>query len=240
MSCDLRQPESPAWQAGDILAFAGRGVTSRIIQGATCSSISHVGSIAWVGREELMDYFQVPYGRLSCKWTPEISRFIGKWEPRFLLFEATTLAGLPCEITGMEVHGVQAHSPDKRIESYNGRVWRYRMTPDWYETFCFKSGPRRMAEKLLRLIGTQYDGREAILSGTKLVKWSRLWAALRGLIPGAKANHAKKVFCSEYLAGVLQHLGMFPIVDASKVNPAELIRYLVNAGVLDEPVLLKA
>lgn len=234
MACDLQQSD---WQNGDILAFSGHGPTSLLIRGATCSSISHVGGVCYVTPEAIQQHLEAT-GRVDA--TGSTISVLTYWKPRFLLFESTTLSDLPCEITGLSIHGVQAHTPEKRIEQYNGKIWRYRMTQSWYQTFDENDGPRKLSEKLLALIGTQYDRWEAINSGTHLLKHSKFWAILRSLLPGVKANHDKQLFCSEYLVSVLQHLGMFGLEDAGKINPAELISRLVSAGVLeDEPVLLK-
>jgi len=210
------------WQTGDILAFSGHGRTSLTIRVATCSAVSHVGCVATVPAWQLRDL-------VGCRVVDVAAERLARWNSTPLLFESTTLVDLPCAITGRTIQGVQAHEPAERVQVYDGRVWRYRLTNAWRETFLAHDGPRRLTGHLLAKIGTQYDGRGAILAGTRLVKhW---WAWTR--------TDRSSLFCSEYLAGVLQHVGLFPISNASQVTPASLIRTLVAAEVYGQPVLVK-
>jgi len=211
------------WQTGDIIAFSGRSQTSLTIRLATCSAISHVGCVAVVPPWQLNDL-------VGCRVVDVEEERLIDWQEQPLLFESTTLAETPCAITGRVLLGVQAHKPDERVASYNGRAWRYRLTPAWRRTFTENDGPRRLTGHLLARIGTQYDGRGAILAGTRIVKhW---WAWTRA--------DRSSLFCSEYLAAVLQHVGLFPLSNASQVTPASLIRTLVSAEVYGGPELIKA
>lgn len=198
------------FESGDILGFCGEGATSLTIRVATCSRFSHVGCIAPVTREALVGLSQAR----ALKIPPAR---VEHWSTRNLLFESTTLADRPCIITGNYLAGVQAHNPELRIREYRGGVQLFRLTPAWRQTFEIKDGPRLLAGHLLARIGTQYDGRGAIVAGTRVVKhW---WAWSR--------TDRSSLFCSEYLAGVLQHVGLFPLSNASKVTPASLLRNLV-------------
>jgi len=210
------------WQTGDIVAFSGRGRTSLTIQLATCSSVSHVGCVAAVPAWQLRDL-------AGCRVVDVAAEQLATWDEAPLLFESTTLSDLPCAITGKLIQGVQAHRPGDRVQSYLGSIWRYRLTDAWRETFLALDGPRRLTGHLLARIGTQYDGRGAILAGTRVVKHWWAWS---------KADRSS-LFCSEYLASVLQHVGLFPISNASQITPAGLIRTLVAAEVYGPPVLVK-
>ena len=210
------------WQAGDILAFSGSGRTSLTIRLATCSAISHVGCVSLVPAWQLRDL-------VGCRVVDVEAERLANWNEQPLLFESTTLVDLPCAITGRVIEGVQAHGPQQRIETYAGRVWRYRLTDAWRQTFHELDGPRRLTGHLLARIGTQYDGRGAILAGTRIVKHWWAWSRV----------DRSSLFCSEYLASVLQHVGLFPISNASQVTPASLIRTLVADEVYGPPVLVK-
>jgi len=211
-------------QPADIAAFSGHGRVSTTIKAATCSRVSHVGCIANVPQWQLRNLAGCGVLNLS----PEK---VNAWVEVPLLFESTTLYEKPCEITGKQIQGVQAHNPWSRIAEYHGRVWIYRLTPEWRQTLHERDGHTKLAGHLLAKIGTQYDGRGAVLAGTQIVKHWWAWS---------KADRSS-LFCSEYLAGVLQHVGLFPLSNASKVTPASLIRLLIGAEVYQrEPIWSKA
>lgn len=210
-----------AWQPASLLAFSGRGAVSMGIKLATCSEISHVGCVALVPRWQIQQLaaaglVAVPEERLDA------------WHDQHLLFESTTLADAPCAITGRAIKGVQAHDPAARVAAYQGRVWLYRLTDPWQRDFDDRRSAR-LTGHLLASIGQQYDGRGAILSGTRMVKHFWAWRRV----------DRSSLFCSEYLARVLQHVGLFPISNASKVTPGSLIRLLVDAEVYGPGELIK-
>ncbi len=209
------------WQTGDLLAFSGRNAISRGVQLATCSPISHVGAIAWVPRWQLEQL--VAAGALNL-----LRERLDAWQDRFLLFESTTLNTAPCEIRNRLTAGVQAQTPATRVAGYKGRVWRYRMTPAWARDFSAERSTR-LTGHLLARIGQQYDGPGALLSGTRLAKHYWPWRRV----------DRSSLFCSEYLAAVLQHVGLFPITNASKVTPSGLIRRLVESEVYQPAQLIK-
>jgi hypothetical protein len=83
---------------GDVIGFAGRSLTSYLINLGTFGfpffSLSHVGIIGNVGK-------------------------------RILLFESTTLCDLPCEVTGKKSSGAMAVDPETRFQTYRGRIYHY-------------------------------------------------------------------------------------------------------------------
>ena len=95
---------------GDLVAFSGQTLVSDVINLGTYGiprwSASHVGVIADAA------------------------------DGRRLLFESTTLDGLPCEIAGKPFNGTQAHSLDKVVEVYQGKIWLY---PLYRPLFDFES-----------------------------------------------------------------------------------------------------
>jgi hypothetical protein len=210
---DQPAPDLGAWEWGDIVAFSGRGAVSRSIQLGTCSTISHVGVVAWTPKWQLEQL--VGGGALRMQWG-----ILETWRDQDLLYESTTLCGLPCAIRGQRIAGVQAHPPEERLAEFDGRAWRYRLAPAWWEDLTDKQ-EARLTGHLLARIGQRYDRRGAVLAGTHVVK--HLW-------PWGKRDRAS-LFCSEYLASVLQHVGLFPISNAGKITPAGLIRQLVEAEV---------
>lgn len=182
-------------QAGDLLAFSGTDLLSRIVQLGTFSRFSHVGICA-------------------------------RWGDRLLLFESTTLNPEPCAILGRRLDGVQAHCPWQRICAYPGEVWccrlvsQERLKPD---------ESRRLTDFLAELLGKQYDTPGALLSGTRLLK-RRWWASREDLA---------RLFCSELCTAALKHVRRFPLVNASAVNPSELVREAVRIGMYQPAVRLK-
>ncbi|MCA9248957.1 MAG: hypothetical protein KDA42_17645 [Planctomycetales bacterium] len=209
------------WEAADILAFSGNSAVSLGIKIGSCSSVSHVGAIGWTPRRQLR---QLADGGVL---RTENANFYG-WIDRHLLYESTTLANVPCAVTGKQIEGVQAHDPDARIRDYNGQVWLYRLLPAWRRDFD-ESKCTRLTGHLLSRIGQQYDGRGAILSGTRIVKHFWAWRRV----------DRSSLFCSEYLASVLQHVGLFPISNASKITPGGLIETLIDAEIYAPGILVK-
>jgi hypothetical protein len=145
------------------------------------------------------------------------------WRP--LLYESTTLCDLPDGLTGRRWAGVQAHAPDERARSYRGRVARLALAPTWqlnrYEA--------DLLERMLgHLHGTAYDLSGALLSGTRLFKWT-------SLMPYADLG---SLFCSELCATVLMRLGRLPLSNPSLYDPAGLVRRLRRCGVYLRPEAL--
>ena len=210
-----------AWHTADLLAFSGRSLVSLSIKVGTCSPISHVAAIAWTPGWQLRSLAAGGVIKLPAH------RF-RQWNDRHLLYESTTLSEEPCQITGQRIQGVQAHPPVERIARYDGRVRLYRLTPAWRHEFTVEKATR-LTGHLLARIGQHYDGRGAILAGTRVVKHFWAWRLV----------DRSSLFCSEYLAAVLQHVGLFPISNASKVTPASLVKLLVEAEVYEPGVVIK-
>lgn len=118
---------------------------------------------------------------------------------------------------------MQSHLPEHRIGDYindGGRVDIYRLTAidrlSQTETTLLS---RILLNHFLgRLIA--YDTGGALLSGTRLFKWSRLF-------PKAELN---QLFCSELVAAVLMRLGRMNRANPTRYNPATLLRQLVRVG----------
>ncbi len=203
------------YQAGDILLFSGRDPVSRWIKLWTLSKFSHVGIVAEV------DEATIGRAKSDGVKLPSPMPVL----PRHLVFESTTLMESPCLITGESINGVQAHDPYSRVIGYPGKVWRMRLTKDFaldpYEK-------RHMATSLLRYIGTDYDTKGAVKSGSRWLK-EKFWPN----------PDLRTVFCSEYVARSLQVVGRLPLLNPSGLTPGGLYKRLKKSGVYQptlEPV----
>ena len=186
-------------QPGDIIGFSGECFTSDFINIATYGiprwGISHVGVMG-----------EAPDGRL-------------------LLFESTTLDGLPCEITGVPFNGAQAHSLDAVVKAYQGKVWHYPLCRTLYE-----NERQRLTQFLMGTIHTPYDEMGAFRSGGVGLSW------IESLF---REQDLTKIFCSEWVAASLACVGLWTTDNISRWNPNRLTRRLRSAGVICRPRRLK-
>src|SRR6185312_9740686 len=139
-----------------------------------------------------------------------------------LLFESTTLCDEPCALAGRRVSGVQAHDPRSRIATYPVRVALVRLTPAWRLT---DHEVAQLGDWLLAVASEPYDLRGAILSGTRLFKWT-------ALMPYPDLG---SLFCSELCAAALMRLYRMPLANPSLYNPASLVRELRRCGTYGAP-----
>jgi len=119
------------------------------------------------------------------------------------------------------VSGVQDHAPSQRIRDYQtggGWVDVYRLAP----IHALRSRDvSDLAHLLDHFLGHNigYDVGGAIISGTRLLKFSRLLVA-----------DLEALFCSELIAAILQALGRMNRSNPTRHNPASLLRELVRTG----------
>lgn len=143
------------------------------------------------------------------------------------LYESTTLCDLPDDLSGRRRAGVQAHAPAARVAAYCGRVELLRLAPVWqlnrYEADL-------LARMLRHLHGARYDLSGAVLSGSRIFKWS-------ALMPYCDLA---SLFCSELCAAVLMRLGRLPLANPGVYNPASLVRSLQRCGTYSAPQVLPA
>ena len=144
-----------------------------------------------------------------------------------LLFESTTLCDEPCVLTGQPIKGVQAHTPQSRIDSYPGTVARLRLMPAWRLN---KDDVDLLHRWLMHVMDESYDLRGAIVSGTQLFKWT-------SLMPYPDLD---SLFCSELCAAALMRLQRMPLSNPSLFNPASLVREVRRCGTYSPPKTLKA
>lgn len=98
----------------------------------------------------------------------------------------------------------------------------YRLVPSWRldKSEC-ELLERMLLDFATRAIG--YDMGGALLSGTRLLKWSR-W------MPGADLE---QLFCSEMIAAALMRCHRLPQDNPTRYSPALLMRRLVKLGVYE-------
>jgi hypothetical protein len=188
-------------QPGDIAACQSADWTSRLIRWGTASLLPPAD--LRIGPSHLA---------LICEWRSEM-----------VWVESTTLCSSPCLIRRRTVRGVQAHLPAQRIADYvsaGGRVDLYRLTPINKLTIEDSRLLTRILMNHFIEPGIRYDLAGAILSGTRVFQWSRLF-------PGADLEH---LFCSELVAALVMRLGRMNHSNPTRYNPARLLRELVRTG----------
>jgi len=199
------------FEPGDLVIFYGRDFSSRVIEWATRGP-SHVGIV--------------------CPHTSAVPASRGAAPPpeggaaNMLLFESTTLCDEPCVLTGKHTSGVQAHEPDSRVAGYPGSVALLRLSPAW------RLNPRETAmlhDWLMRVASEPYDLHGALLSGTRVFRWT-------ALMPYPDLG---SLFCSELCAAALMRLHRLPLSNPGLYNPASLVRAVRRCGTYGAPRALK-
>lgn len=184
----------PRYLPGDLLLFAGRDWDSRAIAAATCS---------------------IPQ-LLAGHWFSHIG-IVGEHYGRPLVFESTTLCERPCAIRKARVSGPQAHTPELRVASYGGSVWRLRLAS---RLQIRGDEGDRLTEFLLSKIGESYDYSGAAICATRLLRLAR-WVR----------PSLDRLFCSHYAMAALKDVGR---VDhdcaAASYSPARAARDLQYWG----------
>jgi len=213
---------------GDLLLFYGRDLSSRVIEWATRGP-SHVGIVCphagteRVKRVEGVEEVKGASTRDSI--TLSTLRTDGTTSGAangLLLFESTTLCDQPCALTGRRIAGVQAHDPATRIDSYPGKVALLRLMPAW-RLSAHEIG--LLHRWLMHVACEPYDLCGALLSGTRLFKWT-------ALMPYPDLG---SLFCSELCAAALMRLHRLPLTNPSLYNPASLVRELRRCGTYGAP-----
>jgi hypothetical protein len=188
-----------SFKPGDIVGFSGTHYISDLINLATYSlprwGISHVGIM----------------GNSS--------------DGRLLLFESTTLDGLPCEITGQHFNGTQAHVLPDVVNAYKGRVWHYPLYRPLYE-----DEKERLSAFLMQTIHIPYDQMGAFRSGGAGLSW------IESLF---RDQDLSTIFCSEWCCAAHVNIGVFRTDNVSRWNPNRLIRVERRQSILLKPRRLK-
>ena len=185
---------APLLWAGDICACWAPDAVSRVISLGTMTPFAPRG---------------LRYGPSHVAIILPDSGGIGEW------VESTTKA--PGGISG-----AQAHSANQRVRDYveaGGRVECYRPSPIDAFTLEEYRLMREMVEYHFLRRNVGYDLGGALISGTRVLKFSRLF----------KAN-LESVFCSELIAALLMRFARLGRRNPTRYNPASLLRELVRAG----------
>ncbi len=183
-------------EPGDIIAFYGDDVRSRAISYVTGFGPSHVGIVA--------------------QW--ELTDARGVIRRELVLVESTMLCKHPCLVAGELVAGVQVQCPTLRIDDYQGRVEIVRLSK---HRKLLGDEVQKLTDHLHSWLGTPYDFRGALWSGTRILKY----------LPWLPHNDLGSVFCSELIATALQRLSLLCVWNAGLFNPASLVNTLVRSGV---------
>jgi hypothetical protein len=184
---------------GDVIGFSGKSWISVGVNIATYGiplfGISHVGIMA-----------NAPDGQL-------------------LIFESTSLADLPCVISGENFTGTQAHKLEDILRVYAGKAWHYPLYRPLYP-----SESERLTQFLMETIHTPYDLMGAFRTAGVGLSW------VESLF---RPQDLSTIFCSEWVASALSVIGVFPTSNASRWNPNRLVRHLRWNGVVCKPRRLK-
>lgn len=181
-------------KAGDIIGFCGHSWSSNAIS---------------------LGCFSTPYWGLSHVG------IVGELNGELVLFESTTDDPEPCLIQGKCVDGTQAHSLQRRLELYPGKIWHYSLYRELYD---FERD--RLNHFLISTIGRPYDYHDAPYAGGVIFSW------LTGYCSEESLN---ALFCSEWVAAALATIGVFTTTNASKWNPAKLVRVARMLGIIHSP-----
>ena len=214
------------FEPGDLVIFHGRDFSSRVIEWATRGP-SHVG-IVCPHEQGVEGIKKVEESKSDFSSTPSNSSTLSTSgaTTNMLLFESTTLCDEPCLLTGKQTSGVQAHEPESRIASYAGGVAQLRLSPAW------RLHPREVAllhDWLMRVASEPYDLHGALLSGTRVFKWTALMPY----------PDLESLFCSELCAAALMRLHRLPLTNPGLYNPASLVREVRRCGTYGAPRTLK-
>lgn len=184
---------------GDVIGFSGRSWISAGVNIATYGiplfGISHVGIMA-----------NTPDGRM-------------------LIFESTSLEDLPCEISGENFTGTQAHKLEDILRVYKGRVYHYPLYRPLYT-----GESERLTQFLMETIHVPYDMMGALRAAGVGLSW------IESLF---RSQDLSLIFCSEWVASALSVIGVFPTSNVSRWNPNRFIRCLRWNGVVCKPRRLK-
>lgn len=135
-----------------------------------------------------------------------------------VLAESTTLCPHADLELGKKIDGVQIQDPIERISDYFGRVTILRLSPGWE----LDERERRTLRDMVELFhGEPYDLPGALLSGTRLLKWT-------SLMPYPSLGN---FFCSELCAELLMRVSRLPgAIDPGVFNPTTLFRHALRCA----------
>jgi len=191
-------------QPATILFDSTAGCFGRVIRLVTCSRLTHVRAIAWIGRQDLRQDREV-------RRFPPIAPFF--WVDGLRVVESTSSHPEPCLLMSHRVAGVQVHE-----------IMVARRTWAAVPRDCFSPmESMRWTEFLLDQVGTPYDLAGAGLAGTTLLKRLVPWAH-RTLPP---------YYCNELAGRALLYALQgrpLPKFQPGEQSPGSFARLLVKSG----------
>ncbi len=126
-----------------------------------------------------------------------------------LIFESTTASQPPCQILGKKIRGSQAQYSWHKIKYYPGKMWCLPLAKDIDQVTLNKF--------LIDNVGKPYDYLGAERSGGFF--WGKVMRLLH-------KESLSALFCSEFVAASLDHVGYFNTGNASSWSPNSLVREL--------------
>ncbi len=147
---------------------------------------------------------------------------------KLLVYESNEHCPLRCAITKTYHDGVQAHSLKTLLKKYHGKVWLYRV--NCYVDDGYLGSVTSLSDYAFDHIGVPYDWEGAKQSGGKLV------SAIKSIFGRADTS---RLFCSEFVAELLDAFGIFPVKNVSAWSPNRMMRRLTRRGLYDKAVRLK-
>jgi hypothetical protein len=181
-------------KAGDLVGFSGDTIVSDVVNLATLG---------------------IP------RWSISHVGIMAEYQGQLLLFESTTLEGLPCEITKVQWSGTQAHKLDDVLRAYRGKVYEYPLARPLYP---FES--ERLTGFLNHTLHLPYDQVGAMRSAGVGLSW------IESLL---RPEDMRTIYCSEWVAKALNEIGLHTTDDASRWSPNKLIRRLRRREILLKP-----
>lgn len=142
---------------------------------------------------------------------------------RPLLCESTSLGEFPCVAQGKLVAGVQLHYLRQRIVTYRGLVWHYPLAVALMP----------LESEALTAFARQHLGRPYDFRGAFAARHTPLAWLVR------PAEDLAELYCSEFCAAGLRHVGRLATDNASAWSPNGLARHLVRQGICKKPRRIK-
>lgn len=203
-------------QPGAIFRYSGHACISWIIRLFTLSSASHVSIATHLSKYDVNS------------WREQHNKPIGPWEDGVYIVESTD-AKDPCLLNERSFSGVQVQPLDS-IQKYDGRV--EVMLPiallNQHESYL-------LTNKLLELVGTEYDRSGAILAGTRAIKWLPCWKR--------KVHDRYTNYCAEVVGEGVKSYGHLRNPEVSEVEPGVLrprdMSVFHQLGLYTNPLKLK-
>jgi len=202
-------------QPGTLLFDSTAGCVGRVIRLLTCSRLTHVRAIAWIGAYDIEEPRPVRRFDGHLRWRTF-------WRNDLYTVESTSSHSDPCLVMRHHVAGVQVHETTVARRTW-ATVPNGGLSP---EESC------RFTEFLLDQVGTPYDFAGAGLAGTTFLKRICPWAHR------IKAPY----YCNELVGRALLYAMQgrrLPEFQPGEQSPGSFARLLVRSGLYHPLVRIK-